>query len=101
MKWSNIKELLMHILFFLTACVSIFAVVLICVFLFANGIPAIGKIGVFKFLLGTKWKPGNDIYGILPMILGSLYVTAGNHHRCADWTSDGGFSRKVLPEGSL
>ena len=77
MKWNNIKELLMHILFFLTACVSIFAVVLICVFLFANGIPAIGKIGVFKFLLGTKWKPGNDIYGILPMILGSLYVTAG------------------------
>ena len=77
MKWSNIKELLMHILFFLTACVLIFAVVLICVFLFANGIPAIGKIGVFKFLLGTKWKPGNDIYGILPMILGSLYVTAG------------------------
>ena len=67
----------MHILFFLIACVSIFAVVLICVFLFANGIPAIGKIGVFKFLLGTKWKPGNDIYGILPMILGSLYVTAG------------------------
>ena len=67
----------MHILFFLTACVSIFAVVLICVFLFANGIPAIGKIGVFKFLLGTKWKPGNDIYGILPMILGSIYVTAG------------------------
>lgn len=67
----------MHILFFLTACVSIFAVALICVFLFANGIPAIGKIGVFKFLLGTKWKPGNDIYGILPMILGSLYVTAG------------------------
>ena len=67
----------MHILFFLTACVSIFAVVLICVFLFANGIPAIGKIGVFNFLLGTKWKPGNDIYGILPMILGSLYVTAG------------------------
>ena len=77
MKWSNIKELRMHILFFLAACVSIFAVVLICVFLFANGIPAIGKIGVFKFLLGTKWKPGNDIYGILPMILGSLYVTAG------------------------
>ena len=46
-------------------------------FLFANGIPAIGKIGVFNFLLGTKWKPGNDIYGILPMILGSIYITAG------------------------
>lgn len=102
MKWSNIKELLMHILFFLTACVSIFAVVLICVFLFANGIPAIGKIGVFKFLLGTKWKPGNDIYGILPMILGSLYVTAGAIITGVPiGASDGGFSCKVLPEGSL
>ena len=77
MKWSNIKRASHAYPLFLTACVSIFAVVLICVFLFANGIPAIGKIGVFKFLLGTKWKPGNDIYGILPMILGSLYVTAG------------------------
>ena len=45
--------------------------------MFANGIPAIGKIGVFDFLLGEKWRPANDIYGILPMILGSIYVTAG------------------------
>ena len=36
-----------------------------------------GEIGVFDFLMGVKWKPGNDIYGILPMILGSIYVTAG------------------------
>ena len=67
----------MHILFFLTACVSIFAVVLICVFLFANGIPAIGKIGPLNFLGGTVWKPSNNLFGILPMILGSIYVTAG------------------------
>ena len=67
----------MHVVFFLTACVSIAAVILICVFLFANGIPAIGKIGVFRFLLGTQWRPENDVYGILPMIIGSLYVTAG------------------------
>lgn len=63
--------------FLLSACVSILAIALICVFLFANGVPAIGKIGVFKFLLGTDWRPSNDIYGILPMILGSIYVTAG------------------------
>lgn len=63
--------------FLLSACVSILAIALICVFLFANGVPAIGKIGVFKFLLGTEWRPSNDIYGILPMILGSIYVTAG------------------------
>ena len=42
-----------------------------------NGVPTLFKIGPLKFLLGTTWKPGNDIFGILPMILGSIYVTAG------------------------
>ena len=74
---KQFKERLMHVVFLLAACTSILAVVLICIFLFANGIPAIGKIGVFDFLLGTKWKPLNDLYGIFPMILGSIYVTAG------------------------
>ncbi|MDD6095856.1 MAG: phosphate ABC transporter permease subunit PstC [Clostridia bacterium] len=74
---KNFKEKAMHIVFLITALVSVAAVVLICVFLFANGIPAIGKIGVFKFLLGTEWRPENDIYGILPMIIGSIYVAAG------------------------
>lgn len=74
---KNIKEKVMKLLFFLTALVSIVAVILICIFLFASGIPAIKEIGVFKFLLGTSWKPANNLYGILPMIVGSLYVTAG------------------------
>ena len=67
----------MQAVFLLAACASILAVALICIFLFANGIPAIAKIGVFDFLLGQKWKPLNDIYGIFPMIIGSIYVTAG------------------------
>lgn len=74
---KNIKEKVMELLFFLTALVSIAAVILICIFLFASGIPAIKEIGVFKFLLGTSWKPANNLYGILPMIVGSFYVTAG------------------------
>ncbi len=74
---NNIKEKSMHVVFLIAACMSVVSVVLICVFLFANGLPAIGKIGVFDFLLGQTWKPSNDIYGILPMILGSIYVTAG------------------------
>lgn len=73
----NLKEKLMKIVFLVTACVSIAAVVLICIFLFVNGVPGISKIGVFKFLLGTKWKPANNLYGILPMIVGSVYVTVG------------------------
>ena len=71
------KEKLMQVVFFIAACTSILAVALICLFLFANGIPAIREIGVFEFLLGTRWKPGNNIFGILPMIMGSIYVTAG------------------------
>ena len=67
----------MHIVFFVCALTSIAAVVLICLFLFANGIPAMKEIGLLNFLMGAKWKPGNDIYGILPMILGSIYITAG------------------------
>ena len=74
---TKVKETIMRVVFLLTACVSVAAVVLICIFMFANGIPAIAKIGVPEFLLGTTWKPGNDIYGIFPMIVASLYVTAG------------------------
>ncbi len=74
---NTVKERLMKVVFLLTACVSIAAVVLICVFLLINGVPAIAEIGVFKFLLGMEWRPANDIYGIFPMIVGSLYVTAG------------------------
>lgn len=71
------KEKGMQGVFFLAACASVLAVALICIFLFANGIPAMSEIGVFKFLLGEEWRPSNNIYGILPMILGSIYVTAG------------------------
>ena len=74
---KEIKETLMHVLFLLTACVSILAVVLICIFMFANGIPAIAEIGPMKFLLGQQWKPNNGQFGIFPMIIGSIYVTVG------------------------
>ena len=74
---KSLKESLAKALFICAACISILAVALICVFLFVNGIPGMAKIGVWDFLSGTRWKPGNDIYGILPMILGSVYVTAG------------------------
>ena len=86
-KMLRVRELIMHIVFLVAACASVLSVGLICVFLFANGIPAMGEIGVFDFLMGeiplanknTQIKPtdSNDIYGILPMILGSIYVTAG------------------------
>lgn len=77
MKSKNIAEKAMEILFFICACVSVLCVALICIFLFANGIPAIGKIGVGNFLLGDIWKPGSNQYGIFAFIVGSIYITAG------------------------
>jgi len=76
---TKYKESIMKAIFFITACTSILAVALICLFLFINGIPAMAKIGLFDFLLGKTWKPNNTppSFGILPMILGSIYVTAG------------------------
>ncbi len=74
---KNIKETGMKILFLIAACTSILAVALICIFLFANGLPAIAKVGPLKFLLGMDWTPLNNRFGILPMIIGSIYVTAG------------------------
>jgi len=69
----------MQFLFLLCACVSILAIVLICWFMFKNGLPAIAEIGLGDFLGNENWKPLDDNaqYGILSMILGSLYVTAG------------------------
>lgn len=72
---QKVKEGIMHALFLICACVSILAVVLICVYLFASGVPAIGEIGVTDFLFGTKWKPSSGYYGIFPMIFGSILVT--------------------------
>jgi phosphate transport system permease protein len=73
----DLKEQGMGMIFLLAACISVICVALICLFLFVNGIPAIGKIGFLRFFAGTVWKPGSGQYGIAPMILGSLYVTAG------------------------
>ncbi len=74
---KKFTEVFMNILFLLAACISVAAVALICIFLFANGIPAMSKIGFLDFITGTEWAPSNDVYGIFPMIIGSLYVTAG------------------------
>lgn len=67
----------MKMVFLLCACISIIAVIIICLFIFANGVPAVGKIGFFDFIFGTHWKPSSGEFGIFPMIVASIYVTAG------------------------
>ncbi|GHU60387.1 phosphate transport system permease protein [Clostridia bacterium] len=82
MEWHSrmrLGERVMRAVFLISALASILAVFVICLFLFTSGIPAMAKIGVFDFLLGPEWSPTDvpPMFGILPMIAGSLYVTAG------------------------
>lgn len=70
-------EQTMRFVFLAAACVSIAATITICIFLFANGVPAMFKIGLKNFIFGLKWKPSIDLYGIFPMIVGSITVTLG------------------------
>lgn len=74
---SQIAEKLIEGLLLLSAMASIVAIALIIVFVFAKGLPLIGKVGVFNFLFSTTWDPTNGQFGIATMIAGSLAVTVG------------------------
>ena len=71
------KENVMKYVFLSTACLSVGAVILICFFMFSNGIPAILKIGFSEFIFGMRWNPDIEVFGIFPMIVGSIAVTLG------------------------
>lgn len=64
-------------LFTVATFAAIISVALICIFVFASAIPTIAKIGFSNFVFGDVWKPSKNIFGILPMIVGSLVVTLG------------------------
>jgi phosphate transport system permease protein len=63
---------------FIFATVSFVVLLAIAVFVFRDGLPAFREIGVFDFIFGTVWRPGQEQYGILTMIVGSIAVTAGS-----------------------
>ncbi|MFR5875634.1 MAG: phosphate ABC transporter permease subunit PstC [Eubacterium sp.] len=74
---KRFREKGMQAVFLICACISIAAVIWICKFIFANGIPAISKIGFKNFIFGMIWKPNQNLFGIFPMIVSSIYVTLG------------------------
>ena len=84
---AKVKERTMHIVFLVAACMSILAVAMICLFMFANGVPAIRKIGFVNFIFGKTWMPGANKFGIFAMIIGKyLCDSRRDHHRCSDRT---------------
>lgn len=76
---QHLKESFFKGLFFASAATAILAILLICYFIFRNGIPFIVDYGVGKFLFGSDWSPSNSpaSFGILPMIVGSIVITFG------------------------
>ena len=74
---NQLKEKIVCVICCLSAVFCVLAILMICWFLFVNGLPAIANIGPANFILGKMWKPGNDLYGIFPMIAGSIYITFG------------------------
>lgn len=77
-RFIGVREKVMRGVFLFSAIFSIFALATITVFLFASGLPFIARTGFSEFLFGSDWAPmaENPSYGIFPMIVASLYVTA-------------------------
>ena len=81
-KGKQAKEIIMAVVFFICACISVLAIATIAGFLFSGGLPAIGEIGIREFFTGRRWAPDNvypaiPYFGILPMIAGSAAITLG------------------------
>jgi phosphate transport system permease protein len=72
------KDNLIRNIFFLTALSSIVALALIMLYLFVEGLPIFKVVSVTDFLFGSLWYPTSDPpeFGILPLIMASLAVTA-------------------------
>lgn len=75
--WTRGTEKLAESVFLAFSCVSVGSVLLITVYIFAAGTPAIAQIGLGNFLLGTSWNAEANIFGILPLILSSVAGTFG------------------------
>ena len=76
MESKNSDETIIEKGLFITAILSIFIILVILVFIISEAIPAFQEYGFFHFLSGMIWPPGDEQYGVLPMILGSIYLTS-------------------------
>ena len=71
------SEKLIRLALLVIACSAVSILIIITIFIFAQGTPILFKYGVKQFLFGQDWYPGEKSFGLLPMIIGSLYVTLG------------------------
>ncbi|MDD2497527.1 MAG: phosphate ABC transporter permease subunit PstC [Desulfitobacteriaceae bacterium] len=72
------RERIIEKLIFLSALTQVLVIVLIGFFVFKEGLPVMDKYGVFNFIFGNTWNPTKQVYGIYPMIIGTIVVTLGS-----------------------
>ena len=76
-KTKTLIERVMNLLFLICGLLAVISVVFITIYMVASGGPVLAKVGFFQFLLGQVWNPDNSQFGILPMILASIFATTG------------------------
>lgn len=72
-------ENFIHASLILLALTALSGLAIITAFIFKEGLPIIARVGLRKFIFSSNWYPTDPSpeFGILPMIIGSLAVTAG------------------------
>lgn len=70
-------ERIIQLFLFLCALIAVLGVILITFFIIKEGWPVIAKVGFFDFIFGRQWAPTQQVYGIYPMVVGSIYITLG------------------------
>ncbi|MBP2047019.1 phosphate ABC transporter permease subunit PstC [Methanobacterium aggregans] len=73
---DKIEEFLIEKGLFITAISSVVITLLIIIFIFSEGLPSMESYGFLNFIFGSTWDPSSGQYGVLPMIVGSLGITA-------------------------
>lgn len=78
MPWRYFTDRVMQIVLLLFALASILIVFAIFYFTWSGALPAFREISLREFFLTDEWRPGQEMYGILGMIAGSIMVTIGS-----------------------
>ena len=75
--FTNVTERVMKYIFTVCAVTAVACVLMITIYMIISGAPAIGKIGLTDFLFGDTWYAKKEQFGILPLILTSVFGTLG------------------------
>ncbi|HOI68951.1 MAG: phosphate ABC transporter permease subunit PstC [Methanothrix sp.] len=71
----QVREWIIESSFFFAAIASILVMVVIFYYLIRESLAAFMEVGVFDLVFGMKWHSAGEIFGMTPIIVGSIMVT--------------------------